>query len=182
MTYLELKERLPEVFTFLDVIKIFPQEKAETVRMQLHRLVKKERIYSLKRGLYIFPGARIDELKLAGLLYQPSYISLETALNYHGVLPDIPLGITSVTTTTTKKIENSLGRFYFQKIKPELFFGYSSTPFSIATKEKALLDFFYLRRKRNISDLRLNLAGFNHKIYRQYAAQFPPEIAKIKIT
>lgn len=182
MTYLELKENLPEVFTFLDVIKIFPQGKVETVRMQLHRLVKKGQIRSLKRGLYVFSGAQIDELKLAGFLYQPSYISLETALNYHGVMPDIPLEVTSVTTTTTKKIENGFGRFYFQKVKPELFFGYSSTPFNIATKEKALLDFFYLRNKRNISDLRLNLTGFNHKIYRQYAAQFPPEITKIKIT
>ena len=151
MTYLELRDQITKpYFTLTDVLKFFSDDSPETIRTQLFRFVKKGYLIHLKREVYLFPKAQIDELELARLLYAPSYVSLETALNYYGMIPDIPLSVTSVTTVTTKKIKTVLGQFYYQKIKPELFWGYKVVPtknrgvFYMAFPEKALLDYFYL--------------------------------------
>jgi len=49
----------------------------------------------------------------------------------------------------------------------------------LAGKEKAILDFFYLRKITSISDLRLNLEEVDQKLYRKYAESFPSWIPKI---
>ena len=132
--------------------------------------------------MYCFDKSKIDELELAGQLYSPSYVSLETALNYYGVIPDIPIAVRSVTPITTKKIKTGLGDFYYLKIDSKLFFGFSQTPFAIAYKEKALLDYFYLRRIRKVSrEMRLRLNDWDWKRYHQYAAVFPKWVQEIKL-
>ena len=172
----------------LDVVKLFPDEKSAAVRTQLYRLTKKGLISPVKRGLYCFDKSKIDELELAGKLYSPSYISLETALNYYGVIPDIPIAVRSVTPITTKKIKTGLGDYYYLKIDSKLFFGFSQTPFNIASKEKALLDYFYLRRIRpdnrirKVSrEMRLRLNDWDWKRYHEYAAAFPEWVQEIKL-
>ncbi len=183
MRYLDVK-RLVEgnIFDIRDVVKLFPAERPASVRTQLYRFAKKELIFPLKRGLYCFDKSRIDELELAGRLYSPSYVSLETALNYHGVIPDIPIAVSSVTPITTKKIATSVGNYYFLKIDHKLFFGFSRTPFAVAIKEKALLDYFYLRRIRRVTpEMRLRLTGWDWKRYRTYAASYPFWVRSIKL-
>lgn len=184
MKYLDLRRLIEEnVFSILDVVKLFPNEKPEAVRTQLYRLVKRKHIFPIKRGLYSFDKNKVDELELAGRLYSPSYISLETALNYYGVIPDIPIAVRSVTPITTKKIETDLGNYYYLKIDSKLFFGFSQAPFAIAYKEKALLDYFYLRKVRKVSlDARLNLKDFDWKRYHEYAVFFPEWVQQIKLS
>ena len=166
----------------LDVVKLFPGEKSAAVRTQLYRLTKKGLISPIKRGLYCFDKSKIDELELAGQLYSPSYISLETALNYYGVIPDIPIAVRSVTPITTKKIKTGLGDYYYLKIDSKLFFGFSQMPYNIAYKEKALLDYFYLRRVRKVSlEARLQLNDWDWKRYHEYAAAFPEWVQEIKL-
>lgn len=183
MTFLELQDKFDQsIFTIVDVVKEFPEELDSSLRVQLSRLVKKGYILEIKRGLYYFPKAKIDELNLAGYLYQPAYISLETALNYYGIIPDIPLGVTCVTPTTTKKFVNQFGHFHFQKIRKELFWGFKSVEnYQIAFPEKALLDFFYIRRKSSILDLRMDLTRIDWKVYNKFAKEFPRWISKIKL-
>ena len=166
----------------LDVVKLFPNEKSAAIRTQLYRLAKKGLISPIKRGLYCFDKSKIDELELAGQLYSPSYVSLETALNFYGVIPDIPMAVRSVTPITTKKIETSLGKFYYLKIDSKLFFGFSQTPFNIAYKEKALLDYFYLRRIKKVSrEMRLRLNDWDWKRYHEYSVHFPKWVQEIKL-
>ena len=189
MKYLELRKRVKgNVFTFFDVTKFFSAENRQTIKVQLARFVKKGLIKKIKRGLYCFDPKLLDELELASCLYQPSYISLETSLNYYGIIPDIPQGVTSVTITTTKKISNEFGNFYYAKIKPLLFFGYlkvksptSEAFFNLARKEKALLDYFYVRKIKKIDDLRLNLKDLNLIRYQEYVKFFPKWVQKIKL-
>lgn len=183
MRYLDLRRHLEgNFFRILDVVKLFPNEKSTLIRTQLYRLSKKGFVFPVKRGLYCFDKSKIDELDLAGYLYSPSYVSLETALNYYGIIPDIPLNVTCVTPTTTKKMVTALGNFSYQKIDRRLFFGYSQTPFNIACKEKALLDYFYLHRIRKASrEMRLNLDGWDWKRYHKYATVFPRWVQKIKL-
>lgn len=188
MRYLDLKSALKQnLFTVDCVKKYFPNETASSIRIQLHRFVQRGLILPVKRGLYCFDGAKIEEFELANKLYQPSYVSLESALNYYGIIPDIPQSVTSVSLTTTKKIKNQFGTFLFVKIKQELFWGYKSakttneSSFLIAHKEKALLDFFYIRKIRQIEELRLDISKLELKVYKKYANFFPKWVKQIKL-
>ena len=189
MRYFELREKIKQnVFNFLDVVKFFPQENEHNLKIQINRFIKAGYIKRIKRGLYAFDLSLVDELELANKLYSPSYISLETALSYYGVIPEVSLGVTSVSTVTTKKIENQFGTFYFVKIDHKLFFGYkivsrqkNEGSFLIAEKEKALLDFFYCRKISKIESLRLNFEEFDYDIYKKYSKEYPEWVEKIKI-
>lgn len=176
------------VFTFLDVAKLFPSESPQKTRIQLSRFAKKGLIRPIKRGLYTFDPQKIDEFLLANFLYSPSYISLESALNYYGLIPDVPQALTSVSLVTSKKIHNEFGSFYYAKIKPEIFFGFIKIPASthnffinLARPEKALLDYFYLRKIKTTKDLRLDLKDLDRRRYEKYTQSFPSWIQKIKL-
>jgi len=187
MKFLELQQSIKlNLFTIEDLVKYFPDDSPINLRTQLSRLTKKKLIYRIKRGLYCFDPQKVDELELANILYLPSYVSVETALNYYGIIPDIPQGITSVTTITSKKIQTIFGVYHYLKIDPKLFFGFNIIKsqegyLKIAKKEKALLDFFYLRRIKRISNLRLNFKDFNFYLYKKYAKSFPDWVKKIKL-
>ena len=135
---------------------------------QLSLWVKKGHLIRLKNGLYAFSR---DKEKLRGegiafLLYQPSYLSLETALAWYGFIPEIVYAYTSITAKTTRAFENACGRFIYRHVKSELFWGYVQMntdhgPYLLAEPEKALLDYFYLNLPRidneeDFENIRLN--------------------------
>jgi len=116
----------------------------------LHRYKKRGFILQLKRGFYVFPDFLPPDVYVANKLYSPSYISLEFALSYHGVIPETVYEITSVTTKTTRRFE-TLGKvFSYRKIKKTAYTGYEiqkqqGLTFNIADAEKAFVDANYLR-------------------------------------
>lgn len=184
---MDLRQKITfNLFTFLDVVKFFPLEDPQLIKIQLSRFSQKTLLTKIKRQLYCFDPTLIDEFVLANKLYQPSYISLETALNYYGMIPDIPQSLTSIALTTTKKINNQFGSFRYIKMKQSLFFGFSpiqsarsSAYYNLALKEKALLDYLYVRKLQNITDLRLNLTEINYTMYYKFARAFPRWVQKI---
>lgn len=189
MTFLALRETIrSNIFTFVDVVKAFSAEEENSITMQLSRFARKDLIHSLKKGLYCFDPSTIDELEVAHYLYSPSYLSLETALHYYGLIPDIPQAVTSITTVTTKKIITENGTFYYTRIKLPLYFGYHSvlSPtsggyFSIAKKEKALLDYLYIRKLTSLADLRLNTKSLDMAVYKAYAQHFPSWVQEVVV-
>jgi hypothetical protein len=135
---------------------------------QLSLWVKKGHLIRLKNGLYAFNRDR-EKLRgetIAFLLYQPSYLSLETALAWYGFIPEIVYAYTSITAKTTRTFENTCGRFIYRHVKSELFWGYvrmdtDHGPYLLAEPEKALLDYFYLNLARinseqDFENIRLN--------------------------
>lgn len=123
MRYLELQKAInTNIFTLLDVEKYFFGENPHAIRTQLSRFAKRKMIKQIKRGLYCFDKSKIDEYILANKLYQPSYVSLESALEYYGIIPDVTQAVTSINLTTFKKFSNEFGRFYYSKIQQSLFF------------------------------------------------------------
>lgn len=61
-------------------------------------------IQKVAKGLYMFSDVDITEdilFRVANILYSPSYISLETALAFYQLIPEITYGITSVSTRRT---------------------------------------------------------------------------------
>jgi len=159
MNYFELQQKAREypLFKTEDVMKWFPESKRGNTANQLSAWVKKDRLERITRGQYLMPGnTGCDLFVLANMLYGPSYISLESALNAYGMIPDIPLSTVSVTMPTTKVFRTRRhGVFYYHHIRPELFHSFrivriNSPPFEhyeyrIATPEKALFDYFYFR-------------------------------------
>jgi len=189
MRFLDLQTSLQSnLFTLLDVRKQFHQESAHSIHIQLTRFTQKGLIAQIKRGIYCFQPDRVNEFILANYLYFPSYISLETALNYYGIIPDIPQTVTSIDLTTTRKITNQFGSFSYSKVKSSLFWGYQKVAvpqsqdwFSIAQPEKALLDYFYIRKIKQIRELRLNLDRINYQTYKAYIKHYPEFLLKINL-
>jgi hypothetical protein len=135
---------------------------------QLSLWVKKGYLIRLKNGLYAFSRDR-EKLRgegIAFLLYQPSYVSLESALAWYGFIPEIVYAYTSVTARITRSFENVCGRFIYRHVKRELFWGYAQMktehgPYLLAEPEKALLDYFYLnlariKNEEDFENIRLN--------------------------
>lgn len=124
------------------------------IRRQLSRWVKAGRVYQLRRGLYAlappFRKARPHPFLVANRMAPPSYVSLQSALAFYGLIPDVVPVTTSATTTRPGRWETPLGVFAFRHIHTDLFTGYRMTDLGggqqafIATPEKALLDLIYL--------------------------------------
>ncbi len=183
MNYITLRQTIKQnLFTTLDVLKYFPEESESSIKIQLHRFSNRQLIISIKRGLYCFDLSTIDEMQLANMLYLPSYISLESALHYYGMIPDIPQSVTSINYTTTKIIQTKLGLFSYAKVKQGLFFGFKKIGIvTIANKEKALLDYLYIRKITSLKELRIQLNKFDKNKFSQYAGLFPGWIRNISI-
>lgn len=118
---------------------------------KISELIKRGELVSLRRGLYI-PGADLDlpspnTFLIANHLRGPSYVSLESALSYWGMIPERVYGISSVTLKTAKIYNTAAGRYSFEHLNaPYYSFGIQSvilTPLQtilIASPEKALCD------------------------------------------
>lgn len=163
MKYADFKQKLgAAIFSRQDIrlrgLKVFGY--------QLSQWQRQGYIKKIKNGLYLFAeneGSVLPEA-LAGKIYSPSYISLEKALAFYGLIPEMVYGLTSVTPKTTRRFKNKFGAFIYRHIKPSLFFGYKeikndATAYLIAEPEKALLDYLYLNWIKDPAawdELRLN--------------------------
>lgn len=159
--------------TLRDILEI---KKESTLFSVIKRLLKSEILIKLEKDKYLLKGEKINDFALANFIYQPSYISFESALNFYGILSQFPYEITSATTKkTAKKIFQ--GRiFVYTKIKKELFFGYEKKEnFIIAVPEKALLDQLYLSSKgfKRINLDEYDLEDLNISRLKNYLKKYP---------
>jgi len=131
----------------------FEKKTLQNERNQLNRWVHNGLLIRLKRGVYVLneQDRRItpDTCFIANHLYDPSYVSLEYALAFYGMIPEAVKDITSITTRKTMTLHNEFGNYIYQHIKPDAFRGFSKMgnvkySFFMAAPEKALLDFLYL--------------------------------------
>lgn len=129
------------------------EEPREQLQTQLYRWCKAGKLLSLRRGMYAFAEeyrrVGLEPAELANHMYSPSYLSLQWALSYCGLIPEKTMTFTSVSTRQTKQFRNDFGTFIYRHLKPDAFFGYQSMRMTehdirIATPEKALLDLWYL--------------------------------------
>jgi len=145
----KIKAKKLALFSGREIQALFGVSKVSSTFL-LYRYKKQGFIIQIKRGLYSFPDALPPELYLANKLYDPSYISREFALSYHGIIPEMVYEITSVTTKATRRFE-TLGKIYsYRSIKKSAFTGYTiekqrGFTFRIADAEKAFVDTLYYR-------------------------------------
>lgn len=158
MNFTEFKEKSRDLPLISARAAMTYQKDPQTMRNQLTRWQKKGLLIQLKRGIYVLnKGDRKvnpSRFFLANQLFWPSYVSLESALGYYGLIPEVVVDVTSVTTKKTSRLVNPVGSFIYQHIKPDAFEGYRSYKDKagleclIAEPEKAVVDFLYLNLRK----------------------------------
>ncbi len=112
---------------------------------------KKGELIRIKKGLYVcsakIHGQLLSRELIANHLYGPSYVSLESALSFYGIIPERTETLHSVTFKRSKKFQTPLGLFEYQSIPKQLYaigfkqeFAGEDYAYLIATPEKALCD------------------------------------------
>jgi predicted transcriptional regulator of viral defense system len=175
MKYIELKDRLKDL-TVLSIKDIEKSAGSRFYRRRLNEWQDKNYIKKLIKGYYIFSDLKVDEnifFEIANRIYSPSYVSLESALSHYGLIPEGVFSVTSVSPRKTAAFNTPLASFSYRKIKTSLFFGYilekyDSKVYRIASPEKALLDYFYLKaginKKYDFDSLRFNPENYKQEI------------------
>lgn len=139
------------------------------LRRQLSRWVASGHIVQLRRGLYaLAPPYRKTEphpFVVANRLVRGSYVSLQSALAHHGLIPEHVPVTTSVTTGRPQHRENAFGSFEYHHCPPERLTGYRTESLGggqealVATPAKALADLVHLvpgaDSRAYLSELRL---------------------------
>ena len=152
-----------EVFDYqvlLDALAGYRKPRDKTTR-----LLAAGAIVRIKKGLYCFgePFRKkpISREHLANLIYGPSYISIDYALNYYGLIPERVDIITSVTTRRSRNFDTPFGVFSYTMLNPQryavgaVFEAAGNIPYLVASPEKALVDKVWSDKRfngRRISD------------------------------
>ena len=130
----------------------------------LIRYARRGCLRRLKRGLYAAPSRMPPRWAIANKVYSPSYISMSSALSYHGLLPESVYSVTSVTTKSTRKFEIDEVGYVYRTLKRSAFGGYRAAQLDgetvlIAEKEKAAADYLYfVFLKKETFNRRLDLS------------------------
>lgn len=124
------------------------------MRLQLSRWVKAGKLIQLRKGLYTLPKpyskVAAHPFVIANAMKKASYVSLQSALAFYGMIPEHVPSVMSITTQRPEEVVNPLGRFGFRHIKKDWFHGFKQIELGqnqrafVAVPEKALLDLVYL--------------------------------------
>ncbi len=157
------------------------------VRKQLSRWTGNGRLYRLRRGLYALapPYRKVNAhpFVVANRMVRPSYVSLQSALVFHGLIPESVPVTTSITTGRPGEFSTPLGAFVFRHVQTPLFQGFREVEMDnrqlafVATPEKALLDLLYLEKgsdsEASLAELRLDMDdGFDLEEFERLSRSF----------
>ena len=172
--FLKIKSHILDYATIKAILEKYNYKR---INDKIESLKEQGIIKSIKRGLYVHTSMQdniISKELIANMLLSPSYISLDYALNFYGLIPEMVADVTSVTTKRSKRFKTDFGNFEYKHIKKELYpiglkiYDAKDYTFLIATKEKALCDKIYFTKRLEVfskkrmlefleSDLRFDL-------------------------
>ena len=119
-------------------------------RNKIANLEIESKLIRLKRSLYVVSpdvsGKLLSTELIANHIYGPSYVSMESALRYYGLIPESVRMVRSMTTKRSRNFENSISRFDYINCSEEYYpIGINQKigddySFLIASPEKALCD------------------------------------------
>jgi predicted transcriptional regulator of viral defense system len=176
MKFEELALRVPSNGVFRTGQILSGTRSVVDARRQLDRWVKSGRIIQLRRGVYAlaepYRKTPPHPFAVANALKKASYVSLQSALAYYGMIPEHVPATTSVSVRRTEEISNQVGRFIFRHVAVHLLFGFNEVEVApkqfawVATPHKALADLLYLTPHSDLmeylQELRLELPeGFD---------------------
>ena len=169
------KEKLPVVS--INLLRSFTGlTNKQSLASYINSLIRYKILEKAEKGKYLVKDNLTNDFVVANLLYSPSYISLETALNLYGILSQFPIEISSVT-TKRKKSKTIGGKLYvYYHIDRKFFWGFEKKGNALmALPEKALLDAIYFTskgiKKTAVGDL--DLSFINKKVFSDFSKKFP---------
>jgi len=188
--------RYGRIVSFDQVREVFKKAySAAKLRNRLSLLTKLGWLIRFKKGLYAvitdigsLSTNDISTYTICQALNKDSYVSFESALQYHGMFDQMLSAIGAVTfkRARTYNIKNAQIKFF--KINKKLYFGFTEERsdiglVNIAGKEKALLDILYFRSNRYYASLvweklkeHKRRMGFD--LLKQYALRFNLDVIR----
>lgn len=143
-----MQEREMDVFSLDDFGRLLNIKNQNSLYKKIQRLEKKEIIRKLIKGKYQFSYNKTNDFKIANFIYQPSYISLESALSFYGIITGFTYKTTSITIKKSQLFIIDEKDYLYSHISPNYFWGFEKKDnFLIAEKEKALVDLVYFFSK-----------------------------------
>ena len=146
----------------------------DSLRVAMNRLEKKRILTRVGRKWIMTPPLTLA--KVIPHVWKPAYLSLEWALNYHGILDQVTYQHTAVTTGKEGQRETRIGSVELHHIPKKLFFGFNEE--LIAHPEKAILDMMYLKRELKMTS-ELNWEFVDRKKLRNYAQEYPKRVQEL---
>lgn len=166
-------------------------------REAILRMVKNEELVRLKNGFYLISekitqgsNRSIPFEQVANLLYGPSYVSMEWALSFYGMIPERVHTITSMTIGRPKEYFTPVGEFSYYTLSSESYsigITRKNSPdyvggFLIASPEKALADTVFKTCKHldkdQLKDELLESKRIDRKYFHELNKELLEEIAK----
>lgn len=151
-------ERLPwSQFTTQDLAVLFPGRGDRRYGLVKRALASGEIIH-IRRGLYClarkYQKKGVNLYALAQHVHGPSYVSLESALSWHGWIPEAVHAVTSVSFKKSREFKTPLGVFSYDRVPQRVFYSEverladaSGNVFLMARPLKALTDYVYVRKR-----------------------------------
>lgn len=144
-------------FTSQEVATLFPGSDDRRYGL-VRRAIASGEIIHIRRGLYClarkYQKQGMNLQALAQHVYGPSYVSLESALSWHGWIPEAVHGVTNVSSKKSKEFVTPFGLFSYARVPQAVFYcdvhrlvDESGQVFLMASPLKALADYVYLRKK-----------------------------------
>ncbi len=143
----ELNRLKRDVFTLREAAAILHKDNRYT-SLYLQRMAKNNRIRHIIRGIYATVNATI--LDIACSMAAPSYVTMLTALHYHGLINQFPGTIVVFNSRISRhlhlRIDEGEYDIKFVRVKPSMLFGYRTIGGStaMADPEKAIIDALYM--------------------------------------
>lgn len=144
------------IFTFTDVLS-WGIGSRESLRVLVSRAMASGDVKQVRRGLYCLSRELSpvlpNPLVLANHIYGPSYVSMESALEFHNWIPEAVYNVTNVTNSRCRRFETDFGVFSYECIKQTTMMAGvdrmedPSGTFFVAHPLKALCDLVAARRQ-----------------------------------
>ena len=186
--FLSLLESWPKIYITSSDVSMILLGTSDAIHSLFKRSVKEGILIRIRRDLYLI-SSKIKDYKpnafeLAPLIYGPSYISFESALGYHGWIPEAVPIITCASSKRSKNF-NTIFHVGVSLIKID-----KSNMF-IADPWKAIADLIYVKKRNwpNIiafsNDMRIEMDFLQYsdiKLLNKLAVFYPNNRTKLILT
>jgi hypothetical protein len=102
------------------VRNVLPETTTGARKQLVYRAIEHGEILRLKPGDYClatgFRKSHPHPFVLAAVLHSPSHVSLESALSFHGLIPEAVYAVSSVTYQRSRSFKTPWGLFSFQRV------------------------------------------------------------------
>ena len=143
----------------ISLIHSMLDNKSENAKKSLlKRACQKGDLIRVRKGLYLVGENKrrghYNSFVIANFMVGPSYISLESALSFYGLIPEAVYTTTSVTIKVGSEVKTPVGQYSFSYLKIDYFnFGFyqikdGEHKYLMATPLKALVDYIVLKKKK----------------------------------